>query len=200
LALKYLDEIGQSIDVMKAEHNKMCADSKLEIPFPTSLRRLGNRAHLARVNLKVAPGLVDYSTEIKLIEDVLQNAELSEYYIRATLAQILSRSDSQDRARALFTETYANIQMLGHLSPESITEIRSRVLLLMTAAVSAKNGKDENRAIAEEHLNEATALLNQLPNRDGQMCSVFSTISKKNESPQRISEHIVQIRAGAILI
>lgn len=200
LALRYLDEIGQGIGVMKAEHKKMCDDSKLDLPFPPSLHKLGNRAQLARVNLKVTPGLVDYTTEIQLLESVLPNAELSEYYIRATLAQVLSRSGADDRARALFAEAYANIQMLGHLSPESITEIRSRVLLLMTAALSAKNGKDQNRAIAEEYLNEATALINQLPTRDGQTCSVFSTISKKNESSQRIIEHIGQIRAGIILI
>ena len=205
LALKYLDEIGQSIGVMKAEHKKMCDDSKLDVPFPASLRKLGNRAQLARVNLKVTPGFADYSTEMKLLEDVLPNAELpnaelSEYYIRATLAQMLSRSGAHDRSKALFTEAYAHIQMLGYLSPESITEIRSRVLLLMTAALSAKNGKDETRAIAEEHLNEASALVNQLPTRDNQTCSVFSAISKKNESSQRIIEHIGQIRAGAILI
>jgi hypothetical protein len=75
-----------------------------------------------------------------------------------------------ESARGLFgtAYAYASIRVLGHLSVENITEVRSRVLLLMTAAIAAKFGKDEDRAIAEEHLNGANAILNELPARDGQ--------------------------------
>jgi hypothetical protein len=194
LSIRYLEDIEKALIKIGQE----CELANIELP--TSLRRLGDRATLVRVNLKVCAGSVEYSGAIKLLEEMTRIPDHTEYYARVTLAQLLSTTRADDNlATQTFKDAYTAIQMLGHLVPENITEIRSRVLLLMTAALAARWGLHD-KAMAEEHLNEAAALAQQLPKRSSQTCSVFSTLSKRNESARNIVSHIDLIRKGTILL
>lgn len=184
---QYLVEIDKAL----AQIRKECSAGN--IPFSASHRRLGERAALVRANQHLRTA--DYSSAISLLEPIVETATPRDYYAKATLAQLYFVTGKLEQSQKLFRDCYTSIQALGDLSPESITEVRSRILLLMTAAVAAHWGNTD-RGMALNHLDEAVSLIEQLPKRGGQMCSVFSTFSKRNESSRAIALHIDQIRAG----
>jgi hypothetical protein len=58
----------------------------------------------------------------------------------------------------------------------------------------------ENEKKSEEYFDMADSLRNNLPTVNGQVCTVFSTLSKRNESRENIGLHIKLIREGRILL
>jgi hypothetical protein len=54
--------------------------------------------------------------------------------------------------------------------------------------------------MAEEHLTEAENLLSTLPRWDGQVCTVYSPLSKRNENGSTIQAHIEAVRKGGLLV
>ena len=119
------------------------------------------------------------------------------YYATATLAQVYADRGNLDIANELFQKAYQTIERSGDLI--TVTEVRIKILLLMVAGMCCKHGlEDEKRS--EEHLSKADALLDNLPKIDSQPCTVFSTLSKRNEKSDTIHHHIELIRKGEVLL
>jgi hypothetical protein len=69
----------------------------------------------------------------------------------------------------------------------------------MVAGMCSKHGlKDENES--KELLDRAEGLLDVLPKIDSRVCTVFSTLSKRNERGEEIRRHIDMIRKGDLLL
>ena len=76
--------------------------------------------------------------------------------------------------------------------------MRSKILLLLVAGMSAKYTEGYT-AMAEEHLTEAENLLSALPERDGQPCTIFSPLSKRNVDKSSLLSEVEALRRGSVL-
>ena len=159
--------------------------------------RLRSRAVLIEANMEIIRREGDWQGQTQQWLDQVHTEDPQYYYVTATLAQVHHTQGDRDRARELFSEAYATIQQLGHLI--TVTEARTKILLLMTAGMCCKHDPEKARW-AEGHLDRATDLLGSLPRRGHQICTVFSTLSKQNESSDVIRHHIELIRKGRVLL
>ena len=159
--------------------------------------RLESRISLIRTNMAILnSGDVNWLEIQKQLEEVYKIDPLY-YYASATLAQIYAIQNEGARARKFFRISYENIEKSGDL--QTVTEVRSQILLLMFASICCQHGlKDHKRS--EEHLDKAESLRGSLPKINSQECTVFSTFSKKNEKSDTIHSHIGFIRKGRVLI
>ena len=159
--------------------------------------RLRSRAALNRISIAMMVHNVNWHDEaIELLEEVCE-ADPLYYYATATLAQVYADQGNLNRARELFQEAYQTIERSGDLG--SVTEVRIKILLLMVAGMCCRHGlEDENRS--EAHLGEADVLRESLPTIDTRPCTVFSTLSKRNETNDTIHHHIELIRTDNVLL
>ena len=158
--------------------------------------RLRNRADLLLTNMKILKHDENWRVEGRnILERIYQEAPLY-YYATATLAQLLLQEDP-DRATELFRETFETIVRLGDLI--TLEEIRSKILLFMvTAMCCIGEATNINSPEAGEYLDRARGSLDELPDFESRKCTVYSPLSKRNESIQVINEHIARIRKGDI--
>jgi tetratricopeptide (TPR) repeat protein len=160
-------------------------------------RRLQSRAALIRASmaiLKRDPGWHEKATE--LLEKMYVK-DPQYYYATATLAQVYYDQGDHDKAKELFSKAYATIEHSGHLI--TVTEARSKILLLMTAGMCCKHGLPGD-ARTEGHLDTADGLRSSLPRMGPQICTVFSVLNKRNESSDVIHRHIEAIRERKVLL
>ena len=107
------------------------------------------------------------------------------------------KPDDVQTAQELFSQAYITLERSGHLL--TVTETRSMILLLMVAAMCCKHGPmDAGRS--DVLLDQANGLLVSLPKIGTQVCTVFSTLSKRNEDVGTIRNHIELIRQGEVLL
>jgi tetratricopeptide (TPR) repeat protein len=161
--------------------------------------RLQSRAALIRANMAILARKADWRDEVQRLVEPVHVADPQYYYATATLAQVYHEPGNPGDAKAqeLFSEAYMVIERSGHLL--TVTEARSRILLLMVAGMCCKHGPmDEARS--GEFLDRADALLGSLPRMGSQVCTVFSTLSKGNESSDITRYHIRLIREGTVLV
>jgi tetratricopeptide (TPR) repeat protein len=159
--------------------------------------RLQSRAALIRANMAMLEREENWHQQVQRLLKPVYVADPQYYYATATLAQVHADQGDSDKAQELFNEAYTVIERSGHLL--TVTEARSRILLMMIAGMCCKHGPmDEKRS--EVHLNEADSLRSSLPTIDSQVCTVFSPLSKRNESSDTICHHIELIRKGDILL
>jgi tetratricopeptide (TPR) repeat protein len=160
--------------------------------------RLRSRAALIRANIAILRREANWHQEVqRLLNETVYVTDPQYYYATATLAQIHYDQGATGKAQELFHKAYQSIERSGHLL--TVTESRSRILLLMVAGMCCKHGlMDEKRA--EQHLDEADHLRDSLPRMGSQVCTVFSTLSKRNESSDTIRRHIELIRRGEVLL
>jgi tetratricopeptide (TPR) repeat protein len=167
-------------------------------------RYIRSRALVVRANTAIHGG------DLAEAKDFLQRlgADHGDYYFATmTLAQVLAHEGSP-QAPALFDEAYELIRASGNLT-SNLTEVRSRILLHMSAALCLRHGGSHDTRHSEDHLHTARSLISRLPrlgrsNRIsqlhyGEVCTVFSVLTKRNESPTSIEHHINEIRAGKVL-
>ena|ERR1051326_5086484 len=100
--------------------------------------------------------------------------------------------DMQEDAKRLFHEAYESIERSGDLL--TVTEVRIKILLLMVAGMCGKHGSESVKLRAENHLLSADSLRESLPKIGTEICTVFSHLSKRNESSETIHAHIELIR------
>jgi hypothetical protein len=165
-AKNYLQDVEKIIsDQEKQSENE---GKKLSIIF----RRYSYRATLIRANMAIISGHFDEAEKmLRLINDP------HEYYALATLAQLLNKQKpTSEEAKMLFEEAYLSIRDLGDLN--SVTEVRSKILLLLVAGMSSQFAEGYE-AMMDEHFLEAENLLASLPDRGGEPCTVFSPLTKK---------------------
>ena len=158
--------------------------------------RLRSRARLIRANMALLMRAPDWDVPQLLLESVLDTDPQYTHAI-VTLAQVYYGQDRLDEAQKQFDKAHMAIERSGDLI--TVTEIRSKILLRMVAGMCCKHGpQDEDRAHAL--LDQADNLLPSLPRIDDQDCTVFSTLSKRNESSNTIRRHIGLIREGQVLL
>ncbi len=187
-ARNYLQQVDE---ILKELREQYAAASKV---LPVSFRRHGYRATLIRANIAITTGRDQWEAAVGLLRSV---TDPHEYYVSTTLAQILRKQDpASKQAQELFQNSYLAIRDLGHL--HTVSEVRSKILLLLIAAMCAQY-TDGYTAMAEEHLVEAEGLLAGLPERDGQPCTVFSPLSKRNVEKSVVLAHIDALRRGSVL-
>jgi tetratricopeptide (TPR) repeat protein len=159
--------------------------------------RLRSRATLILANMAILRREGNWWEEVQTLLKQVLDDDPGYYYATATLAQVNSVRDMQGDAQRLFREAYETIERSGDLF--MVTEARSQILLRMVAGLCCLHGlMDKNRS--EEHLDRADSLLGSLPKIDSQVCTVFSTLSKRNEKGETIHDHIELIRGGKVLL
>jgi tetratricopeptide (TPR) repeat protein len=159
--------------------------------------RLQSRAALIRANMAILGREDNWHQQVQQLLEPVYVADPQYYYATATLAQVHADRGNSEKAQELFNRAYTTIERLGHLL--TVTEARSRILLLMVAGMCCKHGLvDEKRS--EVHLDEADGLRSSLPRIGSQVCTVFSPLSKRNESSETIRHHIEMMREGKVLL
>lgn len=167
-------------------------------------RYLRSRAIVVRANMAI------HANELAAAKDLLQRlrAENGDYYFGTiTLAQVLALEGSP-QAGAMFEEAYEMIRASGNLA--NLPEARSRILLHMSAALCLRHGGTRDTRHSEDHLHTARSLITRLPrlgrsdkiarHHQGETCTVFSVLTKRNEPSAVIESHINEIRSGIVLI
>jgi tetratricopeptide (TPR) repeat protein len=184
----YLEQVDNILLEVRQQHEAA------KRPLPSSFKRQGIRAALIRANIAIAGGRDSWDAAERLLRSV---SEPHEYYASATLGQILERRNpGSTEARSCFEQAYLAIRDLGHL--HAVSEVRSKILLLQVAGMSARYTHGYT-AMAEEHLAEAESLVASLPERDGQFCTVFSILAKRNVDRSSILTEIEALRRGSVL-
>jgi tetratricopeptide (TPR) repeat protein len=158
--------------------------------------RLKSRIALMKANILILKGMGDWKREAKTLLLPVHDMDPSYYYATATLAQLSHLQGDKQSARELFQDVYDTILTLADI--HTIREVRSKVLLLMIAGMAAKYIGQEKQS--KDYLDQAVDLCSSLPTIDAQICTVFSTFTKRNESSDTIKQHIDLIRRGEILV
>jgi tetratricopeptide (TPR) repeat protein len=162
-------------------------------------QRLLSRAFLLKTNILIIRKQTDWLNNAEiLLNDILQS-DPDYYFARATLGQVLHVQGNIDESREEFNKTFSSILNSGDLF--RTTETRSRILLLMVAAMCSKIGVPGDPK-SKEYLDEAENLWAALPQMNTQKMTVFSIRSKMNENgnENNLKNHINEIRAGIIIL
>jgi tetratricopeptide (TPR) repeat protein len=170
---------------------------EIEMTRPLRTSEVPSRATLIRANMALLERGADWHLEVQLLLEEVVEENPYYYYATATLAQVHHDQGTIGKAQELFHKAYESIEHSGQLL--TVTETRSRILLLMVAGMCCKHGLTDERR-AEQHLDEADHLRGALPRMGPQVCTVFSTLSKRNESSDTIRHHIELIRKGKVLL
>ena len=159
--------------------------------------RLKNRAILIEANITIRERKKNWLKETNKLLSAIYKSEPEYYYATATLAQVQFTQKASQAARESFRKAHDIIDHSGDI--HTVMEVRSKILLLMVAGMCCKHGlSDEKRAVG--YLDKADELRGDLPKIDTQVCTVFSALSKQNETSSAILEHIKLIREGKVLV
>ncbi len=159
--------------------------------------RLGSRASLIQANMAILKREENFPQVVKELLEQTHKDDPGYYYVTVTLAQASVAEGSGDAAKRLFREAYEVLEQSGDLL--TVSEARSQILVRMVAAICFRHGFMDNKR-SDEHLNKADSLRGRLPKLESRVCTVFSTLSKRNESRENIYTHIDLIRKGRTLL
>ncbi len=159
--------------------------------------RLRSRASLVLANMAIMKRGADWRDEVRQMLEPVHGADPQYYYATATLAQACTNQGNADDEQKLFREACEAIEHSGDFF--TVIEARSQILLRMVAGMCCKHVPGEEKR-SEEHLDRADGLLGSLPKIGPQICTVFSALSKRNESSETIRYHINLIREGSLLL
>lgn len=189
-------EFNKASQLLSDIEARMHEIEQVEGTLRNSEFRLKSRIALIRANILILRGEGNWQTEAQSLLLLVREADASYYYVTATLAQLSHLLGDVQIARDLFRDVYDTILTLADI--HTIHETRSKILLLMIAGMAAKYiGQDKQ---SKDYLDQATELCGSLPIIESQICTVFSTLTKRNESSDTIKRHIEFIRSGKILI
>jgi tetratricopeptide (TPR) repeat protein len=166
-------------------------------PLRNSEQRVLSRAILIGANMAILERKAGWEQKAQQLLERVYKEDRPYYYATATLAQVYHEQGKIDEAREFFHKAYESIESSNDLL--KVTEARSRILLLMVAGMCCKQGLIDDKK-AEQHLDEADHLCDDLPTIGDHACTVFSTLSKRNENRDAIRHHIGLIRGGKILL
>lgn len=185
-ARHFLDEVEQGLETLE----------RMEGRLRNNLR-LRSRSILIKSSLIMFQGEPNWHIQAQRLLERVNSDEPHYYHATATLAQLHHVQGSSSQAKELFRQACESIESSGDL--HTVTETRSRILLLMTAGMCCKNGlADQKRA--QDYLDRADSLRSSLPKLGDQTCTVFSVLSRKNESSETIRAHVDLIRGGHVLL
>jgi hypothetical protein len=169
---------------------------ELEGGLKASEFRLKSRLALIQANMLILRRSDNWRNEARGLLEPVRERDRSYYYLTATLAQLYHALGDVSASSALFQEVYETILTVTDI--HIIGEARSKILLLMIAGISAKSVGRENQA--KEYLDRARNLCKDLPRIGSRTCTVFSTLSKRNESSELINHHIDLIFGDTVLL
>ncbi len=178
-------------DTEQALHNLERAQGLL---FKHQLR-LKARTLLIRANLAFLSRPDNWQEEMRVRAQQAHDVNGRYYYATFTLAQIESTLGDTGQAQQFFQRTYTLINESGDLKTSS--EKRIQVLLNMVCALCCRHGEID-RELFEDFLNAAEGLRRELPRIGSRQATVFSPLSKKNESHEVIHTHLELIRLGKV--
>jgi tetratricopeptide (TPR) repeat protein len=159
--------------------------------------RLQSRSFLVLSNMAILKREEDWLQKVEKLLNPIHNDDPGYYYLTATLAQICALQNNSNKAQKLFCEAYDAIERSGDFL--TVTEARSQILLRMVAGLCCQHGLSDKKK-SNDHLDKADSLRSILPKIDSQVCTVFSTLSKRNEKSETIHDHIEFIRKGKLLL
>lgn len=189
-----LDRASQDLETMRT-------DIRARVPGDGRERRLNlrlqSRAALMAASIAISRGRSGWHEEAFSLLNGIRADDPDYYYATAMLGQVHAHRGDPEPAKTLFVEAYRAIERSGDLL--RVLESRSRILLLMVAAMCCQNGlADAN--LTDDHLARADDLLDELPKIDGRVCTVFSPLSRRNENREVIRNHLVLIRTGTTIV
>ena len=193
----FSDQLDRAFKYIESEIDVRIEELKTRGDLRTYHIPLQVRAELLKANIVLLRGADDWPAKVQVLLEPACAIDRDSYFASSTLAQAYQFVNDQ-RARQQFDSAYDCIVRRRHL--ETTTEVRSRILLLMVAGICSRMGSsDGKKRMPEEFLDEAKMLLERLPRRDSEQSTVFSPISKRNESASTIASHIGQIELGAVI-
>jgi Tfp pilus assembly protein PilF len=188
------DKVNEIIsEIEEGLRRKEKAEGRLEGIYS----RLGSRAALVRVNMAIIGHEEGWWKEAQDLLNKTCAEDPDYYYAAATQAQIYSIRGKGEDAQRLFCAAYEAIERSGDLL--IVTEVRSQILLRMVAGLCCLHGLT-NKKRSDEHLDRAESLRGSLPQIGSRVCTVFSTLSKRNENSEAVRNHIALIRRGKALL
>ncbi|MCC6300806.1 MAG: hypothetical protein IT314_16090 [Anaerolineales bacterium] len=152
-----------------------------------------NRATLIKANAVIMLHPPKWQEVVQQLLHPLYEKDSSFYFAGATLAQSYDSQGKNELADKYFRESYKPMRITSTLH----TEMRSRILFFMTAGLASKYISEESES--KFYLDQANNLCGLLPTLAGRTCTVFSTLTKRNEPVEKIREHIELIRKGHVL-
>ena len=195
--MKGADEFSKAEEVISEIENGLKQKRDKEGHLAGVYLRLRSRAFLILSNLTILKREDDWLQEVAKLLETIHNDDPGYYYATATLAQAYGFHNRREEAEKLFCEAYDIIERSSDFL--TVTEARSQILLRMVAGLCCQHGLSDKKK-ADEHLDKADTLRSNLPKIDSQVCSVFSTLSKRNEKSETIHDHIELIRKGKLLL
>lgn len=186
-ARKYLNEVEERLSALERQQGRL-ANFHL---------RLQSRAALIRANIAILGRETNWQEDVKDILRPVYYKDTQYYFITATLGQVFADQAEHEEAEKFFREAYEVIERSGDLL--TVTEARSKILLLMVAGMCCKHGLMAEKR-SEEYLDRADGLRDSLPKIGPQVCTTFSNLSKRNEHTETIHYHIELIRKGNFFI
>ena len=153
-----------------------------------------NRTTLIKANMTIMLHPPKWQETIQQLLRPIYEKNSSLYFAGVTLAQSYVSQGNNELADKYFRKSYKPIR----ITFTSHTEMRSRILFFMTAGMASKYISEESKS--KFYLDQASNLCGLLPKLENQTCTVFSTLSKRNEPVEKIREHIELIRDGKVLL
>lgn len=189
-------EFSKADQVLDEIETRMRDIEELEGSLRKSELRHRSRVALIRANILILRGTGNWQQEARSPLLPVREADPSYYYVTATLAQLSHLQGDGQTARELFQDVYDTILTLADI--HKVREARSKILLLMIAGMAARYVGQEKQS--KDFLDQANELCADLPTNGSQVCTVFSTLTKRNEPAETIKRHIELIRNGEVLI
>jgi hypothetical protein len=183
-SIRLLDETEAGVPGRAAEENR---------EIDTVERALLARARLIRINIEIVHG--DSGWQERALEHALKAIKFSprSYYAQSTLGQIYAEAKGREvESHAAFETAYQLIRDSDDLI--FVTETRSRILLLLTAAMANRRSGGTDGSVFQGYLNEASTLREELPKSKGKVCTVFSLFRKTNITSDRVAFDIDKVR------
>lgn len=193
-----INDYGKANQFIKEVEDGLDAIERAEGRLRSFHLRLRSRAALIRANIAILGRETNWHEEAQRLLKPVHVADPQYYYATATLAQVYaSQQEKLKDAQGLFCEAYEAIERSGDFL--TVMEARSQILLRMVAGLCCRHGlKDEKGS--DGHLDTADGLSGSLPKIGPQVCTIFSTLSKRNENSETIRHHIELIRKGKVLL
>ena len=165
-------------------------------PMTANIRNLRSRALLVQANTAILAGGPTIGVTVNGLLRPLLTANPDYYYAAVTLAQTLAHEGSPEAAD-IFRRAYDSIRTSDNL--HTLTEARSKILLQMASALCLRHGTNDTRH-SDDLLDAASSGLQSLPQLGSETCTVFSVLTKRNETASTIRQHIRDIRDGRVLL
>jgi len=164
--------------------------------------RLRSRSKLIRANSLLMPhtraGIKPSRAVLEEIRNLLEPLVIEDkeyYYATATFAQVLYEL-GDDRAAQHFRSAHELIRSSFDLV--TVAETRSKILIRLFAAICCFQ-IPEGAEAGKRYLGEANDLIEDLPNLETKICTVFSPLSKWNDEDEVLRQQIEWIREGRVL-